>query len=235
MVKIKKHKNSKEDILPIENTKAINETISRSEEFINKNKSGIVYFLSFITVLVVSFSIYSYVKSNQNLSAHEEMFQAVYYFEKDSLVKALNGDGNNYGFLEIIDEYSLSEAANLANYYAGASYLKLGNYENAIKYLKDFSSSDYLVQARAFSLIGDAYVELKDYSNAINYFDKAAAEYPNEFFTPSYLLKLALVYEEIYDLEAALEVYEQIINNYKNSPEFQTSVKNKSRIEGLLL
>ncbi len=235
MVKIKKHKNSKEDILPIENTKAINETISRSEEFISKHKSGILYFLSLITVLVVSFSIYSYVKNNQNLTAQEEMFQAVYYFEKDSLVQALNGDGNNYGFLEIIDEYSLSEAANLANYYAGASYLKLGNYENAIKYLKDFSSSDYLVQARAFSLIGDAYVELKDYSNAIDYFDKAADEYPNEYFTPSYLLKLALVYEEIDDLDAALEVYEQIIDKYKNSPEFQTSVKNKSRLEGLLL
>ena len=235
MVKIKKYKNSKEDILPIENTKAINETISRSEEFISKHKSGILYFLSLITVLVVSFSIYSYVKNNQNLTAQEEMFQAVYYFEKDSLVQALNGDGNNYGFLEIIDEYSLSEAANLANYYAGASYLKLGNYENAIKYLKDFSSSDYLVQARAFSLIGDAYVELKDYSNAIDYFDKAADEYPNEYFTPSYLLKLALVYEEIDDLDAALEVYEQIIDKYKNSPEFQTSVKNKSRLEGLLL
>ena len=72
------------------------------------------------------------------------MFQAVYYFEQDSLVKALNGDGNNYGFLEIIDEYGFSEAANLSHYYAGVSYLKLGNYNNAISYLNSFSSSDLL-------------------------------------------------------------------------------------------
>ena len=104
------------------------------------------------------------------------MFQAVYYFEKDSLVQALNGDGNNYGFLEIIDEYGLSDAANLSKFYAGASYLKLGNYENAINYLDEFSSSDLLIQARAYSLIGDAYVDIGDYDNSIYYFKKASNE-----------------------------------------------------------
>ena len=163
------------------------------------------------------------------------MFQAVYYFEKDSLVQALNGDGNNYGFLEIIDEYPLSDAANLSNFYAGSSYLKLGNYNNSIKYLKEFSSSDLIIQARAYSLIGDAYVELQEFENSINYFKKASNETPNEFFTPSYLLKLALVYEEINDLESALVSYERIIEDFKESPEYQLSLKNKTRIEGLLL
>ena len=181
------------------------------------------------------FSVFSYLKTNQNTIAQEEMFQAVYYFEKDSLVQALNGDGNNYGFLEIIDEYSLSDAANLSNFYAGSSYLKLGNYNNAIKYLKEFSSSDLLIQARSYSLIGDAYVELLDFENAINYFKKASNETPNEFFTPSYLLKLALVYEEINDLESALVSYKRIIEDFKESPEYQLSLKNKTRIEGLLL
>ena len=188
-----------------------------------------------IVLILLGFSIFSYIKSNQNNTAQEEMFQAVYYFEKDSLVQALNGDGNNYGFLEIIDEYGLSDAANLSKFYAGASYLKLGNYENAINYLDEFSSSDLLIQARAYSLIGDAYVEIGDYDNAIYYFKKASNENPNEFFTPSYLLKLAIVYEETGDLESALDTYEEIIEEFKNSPEFQTSLKNKSRIEGLLL
>ena len=163
------------------------------------------------------------------------MFQAVYYYEQDSIVKALNGDGNNYGFLEIIDEYGFSEAANLSNFYAGSSYLKLGNYENAIKYLKSFSSSDLLIQARAYSLIGDSYVEMMDYDNAIKYFEKASSNNPNEYFTPSYLLKLALVYEQVDDLESALDCYITIINEFKDSSEFQISIKNRSRIEGLIL
>ena len=235
MVKIRKPKKENNEVLPIENTDAINETLSKSEEFINNNKNKIFTVLGVIVVLLLGFSIFSYIKNNQNNTAQEEMFQAVYYFEKDSLVQALNGDGNNYGFLEIIDEYGLSDAANLSKFYAGASYLKLGNYENAINYLDEFSSSDLLIQARAYSLIGDAYVEIGDYDNAIYYFKKASNENPNEFFTPSYLLKLAIVYEETGDLESALDTYEEIIEEFKNSPEFQTSLKNKSRIEGLLL
>ena len=191
MVKIRKPKKENNEVLPIENTDAINETLSKSEEFINNNKNKIFTVLGVIVFLLLGFSIFSYIKSNQNNTAQEEMFQAVYYFEKDSLVQALNGDGNNYGFLEIIDEYGLSDAANLSKFYAGASYLKLGNYENAINYLDEFSSSDLLIQARAYSLIGDAYVEIGDYDNAIYYFKKASNENPNEFFTPSYLLKLA--------------------------------------------
>ena len=235
MVKIRKPKKENNEVLPIENTDAINETLSKSEEFINNNKNKIFTVLGVIVFLLLGFSIFSYIKSNQNNTAQEEMFQAVYYFEKDSLVQALNGDGNNYGFLEIIDEYGLSDAANLSKFYAGASYLKLGNYENAINYLDEFSSSDLLIQARAYSLIGDAYVEIGDYDNAIYYFKKASNENPNEFFTPSYLLKLAIVYEETGDLESALDTYEEIIEEFKNSPEHQTSLKNKSRIEGLLL
>ena len=235
MVKIRKPKKENNEVLPIENTDAINETLSKSEEFINNNKNKIFTVLGVIVFLLLGFSIFSYIKSNQNNTAQEDMFQAVYYFEKDSLVQALNGDGNNYGFLEIIDEYGLSDAANLSKFYAGASYLKLGNYENAINYLDEFSSSDLLIQARAYSLIGDAYVEIGDYDNAIYYFKKASNENPNEFFTPSYLLKLAIVYEETGDLESALDTYEEIIEEFKNSPEFQTSLKNKSRIEGLLL
>ena len=235
MVKIRKSKKQNDDILPIENTEALNETLSKSEEFINNNKNKITSAIGVVVLIILGFSAFSYFKDNQNNSAQEEMYQAVYYFEKDSLVQALNGDGNNYGFLEIIDEYSLSDAANLSKFYAGASYLKLGNYENAINYLSDFSSSDLLVQARAYSLIGDAYVEISDFDNAIYYFKKASSENPNEYFTPNYLLKLALVYEELGDLELALDAYEEIIEDFKNSPEYQTSVKNKSRIEGLLL
>ena len=235
MVKIRKPKKENQEILPLDNQEVVNQTLSKSEEFINKNKNYLILFFGIITISIAAFSIFSYLKSNQNENAQNEMFQAVYYFEKDSLVQALNGDGNNYGFLEIIDEYSLSEAANLSRFYAGASYLKLGNYQNAINYLDQFSSSDLLVQARAYSLIGDAYVELEDYENAIYYFEKASSENPNQFFTPSYLLKLALVYEEVSDLKSAIKSYETIISDFKDSPEYQTSLKNKSRLEGLML
>ena len=231
MVKIKKYKNKKEEVLPIENPEIISDSLSKSENFINKNKTLLSGILGFIVIAVLAISVFNYFKTNQNTIAQEEMFQAVYYFESDSLVKALNGDGNNYGFLEIIDEFNLSEAANIAYFYTGSSYLKLEDYDNAIRYLKNFSSNDYFIQARAYSLIGDAYVELGDYDNAISYFKKASSYEPNEFFTPNYLLKLALVYEELSDFNSALDCYIIIINDFKDSSEYQISLKNKARLE----
>ena len=173
MVKIKKSRKDDKEILPLDNPEVLSETLSKSEKFISAYKNIIFIFFGTLLLIISAFSIFSYLKTSQNVNGQDEMFQAVYYFEKDSLVQALNGDGNNYGFLEIIDEYSLSDAANLSRFYAGASYLKLGNYENAIKYLTEFSSSDLLIQARAYSLAGDAYVEISDLENAIYYFKKA--------------------------------------------------------------
>ena len=128
MVKIRKPKKENKEVFPIANTEALNETLSKSEQFINENKNKIFSVLGVIAIVLLSFSIFSYIERTQNVTAQEEMFQAVYYFEKDSLVQALNGDGNNYGFLEIIDEYSLSDAANLSKFYAGSSYLKPVSY-----------------------------------------------------------------------------------------------------------
>ena len=85
-----------------------------------------------------------------------------------------------------------------------------------------------------YAVIGDSYVELQDYESAIKYFKLASSENPNEYFTPKYLTKLALVYEKINDLNSALDCYEQIIDDFKDSPEYQISLKNKSRLEGLI-
>ena len=55
----------------------------------------------------------------------------------DSLFNlAFNGGEGKYGFLDIVDEYSGTKAANLANYSIGMSYLNLKEYGNAIMYLE---------------------------------------------------------------------------------------------------
>ena len=233
MVKIKKQKNQEEASL-FESNDALAGKLSSYEEAFEKNKNTFsILFISIILILAL-FGVGNYYISSQNKLAQEDMFQAVYYFESDSLVKALNGDGNNYGFLGIIDEYNFTKAANVSNYYAGVSYLKLKDYNNAINYLKSFSSNDELIQARSYSLIGDAYTELEDYNNAISFFKKAVNYKSNQFFTPNYLLKLALVYEEIGNLNEAYNCYTKIVDLYKDSSEYQISLKNKSRLEGLI-
>jgi tetratricopeptide (TPR) repeat protein len=176
---------------------------------------------------------YTYYMDSQNVAAQDEMFQAVFYFEADSLDRALNGDGNNYGFLEIIDEYGGTEAANLAHYYAGIAYLKQEKFNEAIEHLESFSASDMLVQARADALIGDAYMELENYQQAVNAYNKAIDYKPNRFFTPQYLVKSALAYEEMGNYSAAAESYGRIVEEFPEAAEYQQALKQQTRLQSL--
>ncbi|MEO1051503.1 MAG: tetratricopeptide repeat protein [Bacteroidota bacterium] len=215
----------------LENPEALAEKLTASEEFLEKNKVAVIGVVAVIVLVVGGFFGYNYYQSNQNDIAQSEMFQAIFYFESDSLDYALNGDGNSYGFREIVDQYSGTDAANLANYYIGAIYLKQGKFELATLYLKDFSSSDLLIQARAYSLIGDAHMEQQQYSEAAEYYDKAANYKPNKFFTPQYLLKEALAHEKLNNLEEAKKCYDEIIEKYWDANEaVQKAKKYKARL-----
>ena len=142
---------------------------------------------------------------------------------------------NNYGFLDIIDQYPNTPAANIAKYYTGFIYLKLRDYENSIRYLSDFNANDYIVQARAYSLIGDAYMEQDLIKDAIPVYKKAVRYKPNKEYTPIYLKKLALAYEEIGDFKSASKMYNMIITEYNKSPLFQESLKQYARLNGMAI
>ena len=231
----KKNKNKEaagNDLL--ENPEALAEQFSRTEEFVEKNKNVVLAVGGAIALVIVGYMFYNYYITEQNSNAQRDLYQAVHYFEADSLGRALNGDGNNFGFLEIIEEYGNTDASNLASYYSGATFLKLGDYENAISYLEDFSSSDYLVQARAYSLIGDAYVGLEEYESAVKYYEKAANYNANKQFSPVYLIKAAVTNEALQDFESALANYQTILDDYFGAAEYPEAKKQKARLEGLL-
>lgn len=212
-----------------------NALVGRTEVFFNnkRNRNLVFGIGGVLAALIAGFLIYQYYITNRDQEAQQEMFQAVYYFEADSLGRALNGDGINYGFLQIVEDYSGTDAANLSNFYAGATYLKMGDYTSAIRYLKNFSSSDYLLQARAYSLIGDAYMENEDFAAAVDYYEQASDYKPNKEFTPVYLQKLAIAHESKEDYAAAAKAYGVIIAEYFNSPLLQEAKKQKARLEGL--
>ena len=215
----------------LESPEALRERISGTEDFVKKNAGLLTGIAVAIALLIGGFFGYRYYKNNQNATAQEEMFQAVFYFEADSLGRALNGDGNNYGFLEIIDEYGGTDASNLAHYYAGVIYLKQGEYEEAIAHLSDFSASDLLVQAKAYALIGDAHMEQEQYAEAAQQYEKAANYKPNPFFTPQYLMKAALAYEANNNVEAAAQSYQRIIDEFPNANELQQAQKQYARLQ----
>ncbi len=220
----------KKDLL--ENAEVLAEKVEGVEHWIEQNPKIVFGVLAVIALIVGGYFGFGYWTKSQDEEAQKEMFPAVRYFEADSLDLALNGDGNNLGFKQIIEDYSMTDAGNLANFYAGNIYLKKGQFESAILYFKDFKSDDQLVMARAYSLTGDAYMEQKKYEEAADFYGKAANHKPNKFFTPTYLMKAALAYEKLNQNENAIKTYQQVIDKYWESSEFQNARKYKARLEG---
>ncbi len=215
----------------LENPEVIQEKLANVENWLESNPKTAIGVVAAILLVVGAFFGYRYYINSQDVIAQKEMFQAIRYFEADSLNLALNGDGNNLGFIQVIDDFGMTDAGNLANYYAGFSYLKQGKYPLAIFHFEDFSSSDLLVQARAYSLMGDAYMENKDFENAAKYYSKAANYKPNKQFTPTYLMKAGLAYEKLNQNDKAKEAYQTIIDKYWESGELQLAKKLKAKLE----
>lgn len=217
----------------LEKPEEIASRLERGEAFVKKN-SKLFGGILVAGILVIAAVLYFQIdKQNKNKRAQGEMFQAVYYFEQDSIDFALNGDGSNVGFLKIVDQYSGTEAANLAHFYIGSIYLSDGKFQEAVDHLKKFSADDYFVQARAFALLGDAYLELGNTKEAIAAYKKAVDHKENKFFAPRYLNKLAVAYEEAGDIANAIKTYSIIEDQYFESFEYTNARKHKARLEGL--
>ncbi|QDH78298.1 tetratricopeptide repeat protein [Echinicola soli] len=229
---IKKGQHQEEHDL-LENPEAIADSLGKGEAFLKKN-SRIVGGIIIVGILVIAGILYfQFDKANKDKQAQADMFQAVYYYEQDSLGLALNGDGVNDGFLQILDDYSGTSSANLAHFYTGSIYLTQGEFQKAVDHLENFSADDFFVQAKALSLLGDAHLELGQTSEAISAYEKAATYKENKFFTPMYLNKLAVAYEADGQLEKAISTYGKIEKNYPESYEFTLARKHKARLEGL--
>lgn len=199
---------------------AVEEALGRTEQFIENNQKILTIIVSVIVVIILGFFGYKkFIVQPQEKEAQSQIFMAEMYFQKDSLDKALYGDGNYLGFIDIVDEYGITKTAKLANYYAGICLLKKGEFENAIDYLKNFSIDDHIVAPMALGAIGDAYSELKNFDKAASYYEDAANKDNNEFTAPAFLFKAGLTYEILKDYNNALKVYQRIQDDYKTSTE----------------
>ena len=215
----------------VENSEVLAEKLEGIEHWIESNPKVIFGILGVLVFVAGGFFGYRWWIDKQDKIAQQEMFQAVRYFEADSLDLAMKGTANVSGFETIIDEYGMTPAGNLANYYAGVISLKQGKFALAVFYLKDFKSNDLLVQARAYSLLGDAYMEQNDFQNAADAYHKASTYKPNKYFTPRYLLKEGLAYEKLNQNDKAVAAYDRLIKEFWDAQEVPNAKKLKARLE----
>ena len=209
----------------------VEEALSKTELWIENNQKTLWIIL--IAVLVIAFGIFGITKYNKsrNEKAMNESYMPQKYFEKEQYDIALNGDGNNVGFLDIVSKYGSTKAGKLAAYYAGISYMKQGNYSEAIDYLKKYTNNDKVLAPLALGAIGDCYMELGDNQNAADYYVKAANKNPNDFTSPLFLSKAGNTYELLGNYAKALETYKTLKKDFPLSNEAFEINKNIAYLE----
>jgi tetratricopeptide (TPR) repeat protein len=224
----KKHAEEEEVILDIGGS------YNQAEQFVENNKEKLTYgILAVIVVIGAIFSYNQFYLKPLEQEAADQSWKAQQYFNQDSLDLALNGDGMYMGFEELADEYSSTKIGDLSNYYLGMIYLKKGQYEDAIDYLKSYSGDNMTISPIALGAIGDAYMELDEPDEAITYYLKAARKNSNNFTTPQYLLKAGKVAEALGDYSVAVTHYKEIKNDYATTQEGRMIDKYIARAEML--
>lgn len=186
-----------------------------------------------IIVLVAGwFSYQQFYQLPKEKKAIEAIFRAEEYYRKDSIALALNGDGQNLGFIKVIEKFSGTQTANLASFYAGSCFLKLGDNAKAITYLEKFSTSSKITQARAYKLLGDAYADTGNNDKALDSYKKAASYFEqDEVNSPEYLFLAAYFADQVLkNKEEAVSLYEEVRKKYPRSQQSFDAEKNLARL-----
>ena len=206
----------------------LDETASKTEDWVARNQKIIIGLVAGVAIFTVGYLAYQkFIATPKQDEAANEMFVAQQNFQKatdgvasDSLYKlSLNGSEGKFGFLKIADEYSGTDAGNLANYYAGMAYLNTGKYAEAIDFLGKFKSEDIVLNAMAKGAIGDAYSQQNKPKEALENYVKAAEVNKNDFTTPRFLLKAGKTALALGNKEEALKYFTDIKDNYDATPE----------------
>lgn len=195
-------------------------TVNKFEAFYLKNNKTVNIIGIAIILLIGAYFAYKnlYIKP-QEKKAVVMVFKAQLYFERDSFRLALQGDGNNYGYLQVIKRYGGTKVGNMARYSAGVCYVRLGEFQQGIDYLKKFHADDNVVQAMAYGIMGDAYMELGKTTEGIDNYKKAANYKDNDVISPLYLMRAGLALENAGKTKDAIDIFNQIKTKYPLSPE----------------
>lgn len=207
---------------------SLDQTASKTEEFVAKNQKVIFGIVVAITLFTLSYVLFQkFVSEPKEENAASEMFLAQQNFQKategtksDSLYNlALKGSEGKFGFIDISSKYEGTDAGNLANYYAGMAYLNTGKYDEAISYLEKFKSDDMVLSTLAIGAIGDAHAQKNQPKQALEFYVKASENNKNEFTTPRFLLKAGQTALGLNNKTDALKYFTEIKEKYEASPE----------------
>ncbi len=204
----------------------LDEAANKSEQWIEKNSKPLFLGLIAVAAIILGYLAYNkFISEPTELEASNELAYPRSFFDKaekaagteaDSLYNLglKGGVDGKYGFLDVANTFGSTKAGNIANYYAGISYLKMKKYEKAIEHLDQFSSDDEVLGPTALGAIGDAFADLNQQEQALEYYEKAASKKANEFTAPMFLFKAGQTAMQLKQYSKAETLFSTIKEKY---------------------
>ena len=211
------------DIKENQGAPEVEETLSKSEEFFVKNKKMIIGAVVALVVIIAGCVLYkTYVATPNEQKASTILAKGQDYFQTQQFEKALKGDSTGYaGFVKIADEYSSTDAGNLANLYAGLCYAN--KWQEAAQYIEKFDAKDdQMISPAALGALGNVYAHLNQLDKAVSTLKKAAEKADNNSLSPTFLIQAGQILESQNKKDEALKLYQTIKEKYFNSMQYQT-------------
>ena len=221
---------AKEVVTPQDEMLAAAQT--QGENFFEKNSKMVV--VAIVVIFAIAAAIFGYkkfVREPQLNKAQEMLYEAQYRFEQQNAdyALALNGDENAPGFAAVAEQYANTPAGNLAQIYAAACALRLGELEQAEAYVAKYSKvkglAGAMINAMAEGIKGDIAVEKGDYAAAAKNFEAAANISDNDFTAPMYWRKAAQAYRKVGDNASSDKCLNVIKNKYPGSSDAREAEK----------
>ncbi|MDT0676109.1 tetratricopeptide repeat protein [Autumnicola musiva] len=228
--KEEEQKHVEEESTTAEVFNSLDEGAGKTETWVAENQKYIYIIVGLAVIIALGYLAYeNWIQEPKEAEAANEMAQAQDYFagalnttgtQSDSLyTMSLNGGEGKYGFVDIINNYGGTDAANIASYHAGFASLRIGNYQDAINYLEDYDADDEITSVLAVGGIGDAFMQLDQPEEALGYYAEAANMKSNSFTTPKFLLKAAITALELGQAGQAEEYLTKLKEEYPDTPE----------------
>lgn len=198
--------------------------IGRAEQFIYNNGKTLLTVLAVIVLVVGGYFAYKHLYlANRSEKASAMMYVAQQNMAQEMYEVALNGDGNQAGFLDVISQYGSTPQGNVARFYAGECYMKLGEFDSALEYLAQYKETKGVPNAIAngmnYGLQGDVYAQKGDLAKAIEMYGKAVKAGADSFSSPMYLKKIGMANLSLGKGAEAMEAFQRVLDEYPLSLE----------------
>lgn len=198
--------------------------LTKSEKFINEYKKPLIIGFAAIIVIVLAWFGGHRWLTNREDAAQAQLALGETYFATGQYDLALKGDTTTTakdafkGYEKIAKEYTFTDAANVANLYAGICYAKKGDAKKAIEYLEAFSpKDDTTISANGIAALANCYATDGQLDKAVDTFKKAAKKANNAALSPIFLIQAGQILESQNKKQDANKLYTEVKENYPTS------------------